>query len=156
MATFSGRIPNRFSLCLLALLTLTACADDGTGVGAGLKPLVGVWEARVLEVPNPENILETLDVIGEGGSYVLSILGSGQYTAVFDLVLLQGFEAGTIEVRGQILNLTPISPPGGSMSGSWMLEGDLLIVEALREIDLDLDGEEEVVPFYVELVPREE
>jgi hypothetical protein len=146
----------RITPFLLGFLTVLACSDDGTGIETGLKPLIGVWEARVFEVPNPENLLETLDVVQEGGSYVLSILGSGQYTAVFDLVLLRGFEVGTIKVSGQSINLTPTTPPGGVMSGSWMFEGDILIVEAFREIDLDLDGEDELVPFYVEFLAREE
>ncbi len=156
MAARSGRTPLKISLFLLGFLPLSACSDDGTGIEKGLRPLIGVWEAQVFEVPNPENLLETLDVIQEGGSYVLSVLGSGQYTAVFDLVLLQGFEAGTVKVAGQTISLTPTTPPGGVMSGSWMFEGDILVVEALREIDLDLDGEDELVPFYVEFLAREE
>lgn len=156
MAEQFGRNPLSFCLFFLGFLPILACSDDGTGIQKGLRPLVGVWEARVFEVPNPENLLETLDIIQEGGSYVLSVLGSGQYTAVFDLVLLQGFEAGTIEVNGQNISLTPTTPPGGGMSGSWMFEEDILVVEALREIDLDLDGEDELVPFYVEFVARKE
>jgi hypothetical protein len=146
----------RNGVFLLAFLTLLSCSDDGTGIKSDLRPLVGIWNAQVFEVPNPENLLETLDVIQEGGAYSLSVLGSGQYTAVFNLVLLQGFEAGSIEVNGQTLRLTPTSPPGGAMSGSWMFDGDVLVVEALREIDLNLDGTEELVPFYVEFVPRQD
>jgi len=150
-----GRTAPRIPSCLLAFLPLFGCSDDGTGIQKGLKTLVGVWEAQVFEVPNPENLLETLDVIQEGGSYVLSILGSGQYQAVFDLVLFQGLEAGTVRVRDRTIKLTPTSPPGSAMSGSWMFEGDVLIIEALREIDFDLDGTVELVPFYVEFFARQ-
>jgi len=142
-------------LLLLAPLSFWSCSQEGTGIQQNLKTLVGVWDARVLQVPNPENLLETLDVIQEGGSYSLSILGSGQYTAVFDLVLLQGFEVGTVQARGQTIILTPTGADAGSMSGSWLFDGDVLVIDALREIDLDTDGEVEVVPFYVEFVARE-
>ena len=142
-------------LFLLAPLALWACSDDGTGVQQNLRSLVGVWDAIGLQVPNPENLLENLDVIQEGGSYSLSVLGSGQYTAVFDLVLIQGFEVGTIEASGQTLILTPTGVEAGVMTGSWMFDGDVLIIDALRELDLDDDGQPEVVPLYVEFVARE-
>ncbi|MBT8398269.1 MAG: hypothetical protein KJN92_14950, partial [Gemmatimonadetes bacterium] len=86
--------------------------------------------------------------------YAFSVLGDGTYSAVFDLVVIQGFEAGEITVSGQNLILTPLGSSGGAMTGSWMFEGDRLKVDALREIDLNGDGVEELVPFYLEFTSR--
>ena len=119
-----------------------------------MRPLVGVWDAQRLTVPNPDDISEEIDLVEEGASYALSILSTGQYTAVFDLIVLQGFEAGIIQISGSQIILTPTTPPGSAMSGSWMFDGDLLVVDALREIDYDGDGAQEVVPIHLELVAR--
>ncbi len=152
--SFSHRFLPGLSWVLLTILGGASCSDAITEPTRALAPFVGVWDARVLRVPNPENLLETLDVVAEGGSYALSVLGDGHYTAVFDLVLLEGFEVGTIQVTGPTLTLTPTGLAGGAMSGSWMFEGDVLIIDALREIDFDQDGNDEVVPLYIELVGR--
>ena len=153
--SFSRRPLPGFGWVLLAIFVGASCSDVITEPTGALAPLVGVWNARALRVPNPENLLETVDVVQEGGSYALSVLADGQYSAVFDLVLLEGFEVGTLQVTGQTLILTPIGTNGGVMSGSWMFEGDVLIIDALRELDFDQDGEEEVVPIYIELIVRE-
>jgi hypothetical protein len=116
--------------------------------------LAGVWDAQVLSVPDPEDPSLNLDLIAQGASYALSILATGQYTAVYDLVLVRGFETGTITVRGDQLTLVPVSPPGTPTSGVWTLQGDRFVVDALRELDLDGDGEEELILFHLELVPR--
>ena len=154
MVFVPGRIFPRFSGLFLLLFASSGCSDAITDPPKALEPLVGAWDARVLEVPDPANFLETLDVIQEGGSYALSVLGDGTYSAVFDLVVFQGMEVGTITVSGQTLTLTPAGSSGGAMTGSFMLEGDVLKVDALREIDFDGDGTEELVPFYLELVSR--
>ncbi|NNM04369.1 MAG: hypothetical protein HKO65_04645, partial [Gemmatimonadetes bacterium] len=104
MAFVPGRYFLRFSG--LFLLLFLGCSDEIAAPSRALEPLVGVWDAVVLEVPNPENLLETVDVIQEGGSYAFSVLGDGTYSAVFDLVVIQGFEAGEITVSGQNLILT--------------------------------------------------
>jgi hypothetical protein len=155
MPSKHGRVFPRYSGYLLVFFLALSCSDAISGPTKALAPLVGIWDARVFEIPNPENLLETVDVIQEGGSYAFSVLGDGQYTAVFDLVLLQGFEVGTIQVTGQNLILTPTSPAGGPMSGTWMFEGDVLIVDALREFDISQSGEPVLVPLYLELVARE-
>ena len=149
------KIP-RFSGLFLLLPVLIGCSDGITDPPKSLKPLIGIWDAQVFEVPDPADIFQTLDVIQEGGSYAFSVLGDGTYTAVFDLVIFQGFEAGTISVSGQSLTLTPLGSSGGTMTGSWMLEGGVLKVDALREIDLDGDDTEELVPFYLEFVSRQD
>jgi hypothetical protein len=149
------------SLRLIPFLVLlwplvSSCSDDeGLGI-RDLAPLVGVWDAQVLSVPNPENPGQTIDLIEEGASYALSVLASGQYTAVFDLIVVHGFETGTIEVSGSVLTLTPTGSTGTVMSGSWMFQGATLVVDALRELDYDLDGEVEVVPIHIEMTPRED
>ena len=140
---------------LLVVASLVSCSDSGMGPKKAVGPLVGVWDASILTVPNPQNPSETLDLIEEGASYALSVLATGQYTAVFDLVVLQGFEAGEIRVSGDQIILTPTSPPGTVMSGLFMFEGDNLVIDALRSLDYDGDGDDDVVPIHLELVPRQ-
>ena len=154
MASFQNPLSLRLPGIFLFLTLISACSDAGTGPKKELRSLTGVWDAQSLTVPNPDNAAEEIDLVEEGGSYALSILSTGQYTAVFDLVVLQGFEAGVIHVFGDQSTLTPTSPPGTAMSGSWMLNGDQLMIDALREIDYDGDGFQEVVPIHLELTAR--
>ena len=153
MSSGLRRIRSMIRLCLglsVVLVPLVNCSDSGAGVVRDLDPLVGVWNADVMVVPNPENPSENLDLIEEGASYALSIIATGQFTAVFDFILLQGFESGSVEVSGNQISLVPTSPPGSAMSGTWSLQEDALIVDAIRSIDLDGDGTPEVIPFHLE------
>ncbi len=151
---FRGKIP-RYSGLFLLTLVLMGCSGGITDPPNALKPLIGVWDAQVFQAPDPTNLLQTVDVIQEGGAYAFSVLGDGTYSAVFDLVVFQGFEAGTISVLGQSLTLTPLGSSGGAMTGTWMLEGGVLKIDALREIDLNGDDAPELVPFYLEFVTRQ-
>jgi len=155
MASETRRFSRSSMIALLLLIPLSACFDAGAGSKRELVPLAGVWEAAVLSVPNPEIPSESIELVGEGASYALSILSTGRYTAVFDLVLVQGLEVGDVQVQGDQIILTPTSPPGTTMSGTWTLQGDLLTVDALRKLDLDGDGADEVVPFHLELNRRD-
>jgi len=154
MDSHFGRVIRRFPSVLLAFSLFASCSDSSTGVQKELAPVVGVWDAQVLSVPDPENVSETIDVVQEGGSYALSILATGQYTAVFDLIVLQGFESGTVEISGIDITMTPTIPPGSVMAGTWMFQGDVLTVDALRGLDYDGDGELEIIPIHLELVAR--
>lgn len=139
----------------LLLAYSIACSDSGVEPVPDLVPLAGVWEAQVLKVPDPSNSDEFIDLVPEGASYTLSILSTGQFTAVFDLLLVQGFETGTVSVYQDQITLNPISPPGSVMSGNWMLQGDVFFVEAVRSLDIDGDGVQEVIPFQLEFSSRE-
>jgi hypothetical protein len=151
---------NRLSLLLLTLFVAVAstvsCSHDGMAPKKELAPLAGVWDAKVLTVPDPADLSQEIDLIGEGASYALSVLSTGQYTAVFNLILLEGFETGTISVAGNELILTPTTPPGTSMAGTWTIEAGVLVVDAIRELDLNGDGTNEVVIFHLEFEERED
>ena len=155
MAIRPDRISRRLPLLFLAATLVTSCTGGGMAPKKGLAPLVGVWEATVLTVPDPSDISQEIDLIGEGASYALSIISTGQYTAVFDLILVEGFETGTVKVAGNELIMTPTTPPGTTMAGTWTVTGDVLIVDALRELDLDGDEVNEVVSFHLEFQARE-
>ena len=143
-----------FSALWVLFLPL-ACFDSGTEPIRDLVPLAGVWEAQVLKVPDPANQDQDIDLIPEGASYTLSIISTGQFTAVFDLLLVQGLETGTVSVYQDQITLTPVSPPGDVMSGTWTLQGDILYVDAVRSLDIDGDGTQEVIPFQLEFSARE-
>lgn len=150
------RFPFRHISAVLGLLFLSqGCSDSGTQPISDLVPLAEVWEAQVLIVPDPENPDEGIDLVPEGATYTLSILSTGHFTAVFDLLLVQGFETGTVSVYEDQITLTPVSPPGAVMSGTWMLQGDVLFVDAIRSLDIDGDGTPEVIPFQLEFSARE-
>lgn len=143
-------------LCVfLGLALLPSCSDNGTAPIKGLAPLVGVWEAQALTVSDPDNPSQEIDLVEQGGSYALSILSTGQYTAVFDLLVAQGFQAGEVSLSGDQVILTPTSPPGSSTSGTWMFQGDLLIVEAVAVVDLNEDGTDDPIAIRFEFVARE-
>jgi hypothetical protein len=139
-------------LLLGVLLTLT-CSDSSTQPIKELAPFVGVWTARSLTVSNPDQPGQRIDIVEQGASYKLSILSTGQYTSVYDLIIVRGHEAGKVEVDGNRVTLLPTSPPGSSTSGTWMFQGDVLLVQAVRLVDFDDDGVEEAIDLHFEFVP---
>ncbi len=155
MTAISGRFVRNLSGLFLSLLVLSSCSDSGTGPIKDLGPFVGVWEAETLTLYNPDNPSQGIDLVEQGGSYVLSILGTGQYTAVFDLLATRGFQAGTIKVAGDRITLTPATPPGPATSGTWRFEESVLVVTAEILFDFDEDGDEEVVGVAFSFVPRD-
>ncbi len=148
-----GKVPRVGISLLLPLLFLSGCGETATGPVRELAPLVGVWEAQSLVVPDPEGP-GSIDLIQDGASYVLSILATGQYSAVFDLLVVRGFEAGKATVHGNEILLVSTTPAEATTSGTWSLDAGTLTVDVIRELDIDGDGEPEVVPFGLEFTLR--
>jgi hypothetical protein len=155
MDSFCRRQIQGFSGIFFAALLVMGCSGDGMGPVADLKPFVGVWEARSLSVVNPDDPSQRIDLVEQGAAYALSVLSTGQYTAVYDLILARGHEAGTAEVSGDQVTLTPTSPPGPATSGTYLFVGDTLRLYAVRLVDYDFDGVDEVIDINFDFLPRE-
>jgi hypothetical protein len=153
MASLPGRIVRNTVGLAVALVMLGSCSGSGTEPIKDLTPFVGVWEAESLTLSSPDNPSQGIDLVEQGASYVLSILATGQYTAVFDLIAAQGFQAGTVKLFGNRITLTPSTPAGPSTSGTWLFQGETLLVTAETLVDYDQHGEDELVSVVFAFVP---
>ena len=155
MNSFSPPLIPRLAGIVGVVGLFLACSDDGTRPNAELEPLVGVWEAKSLSVVNPEDLSQRIDLVEQGASYALSVLSTGQYTAVYDLILARAHEAGNVEVSGDQMTLIPTIPPSSSTSGTYMFVGDTLKFHAVRLLDYDFDGAEELIDIRFAFLPRD-
>lgn len=154
MASLPWRIVRNVSGMVVALFLLGSCSDSGTEAIRELDPFVGVWSAEGLTLSNPDDPSQEIDLVEQGASYDLSILATGQYAAVFDIITARGYEAGTVRLFGDRITLTPTSSSGPATSGTWSFQGATLTVEAETLFDVDQDGEDELVGVTFTLVPR--
>ncbi len=141
----------RFSGLVLLFLTLASCSGTTTDAGKELAPLVGTWRAQALILTNKANPSQSVDLIQEGVVFTLSILASGQYSAT-----LQAFgqtlpEVGRFEVSGNQFTLTPTSHDGPPTTGTWRLEGEILVLSGDTEYDFNWDGTAQPATVYFEL-----
>jgi hypothetical protein len=134
------------------ILCLSACSDGGTDTKDELLPLVGTWQAQELIMISKVNPDHTWELREYDATFSLSILGSGQYSAVLSAYGQSNTEVGTISVSGNQLTITPTSPPGPSVEATWRLDGNTLILDGDSEFDFNLDGEPEPVTVHFELV----
>ena len=137
-------------LCLLSVgLVLGACSDDGTGP-AELQPLVGTWQATELTLTNLANPDTSVDLIEQGATFTLSILATGQYSASLVIFGQPSQEVGSVSVSG---NQITIAPNGGSSTtGTWILQGNTVIVDGDTEFDFNVDGIPEAATVHMELI----
>lgn len=152
MAKRSPSRPNR-ALCLvpLVLAVLWGCSDSSTGVKKELEPLVGAWRAQELTLTNVANPSLTWDLVEIGATFSLSILATGQYTAVLTAFGQSNTEAGNVEVSGNRVTIQPVSPPGPSVDGTWQFVGEILHLDGETEFDFNFDGTREDADVHFEL-----
>jgi hypothetical protein len=140
------------SVLLLLCACLVSCSDPGTGNSKELAPLVGTWRAQALVLTNKVNTSQSLDLVGEGAVFTLSILSSGQYSAT-----MQAFgqslppEVGTFRISGNQFTITPTSHDGPPTSGTWRFQGAILILDGDTEYDFNQDGVRELATAHFEL-----
>jgi hypothetical protein len=140
------------SLSLFPLLAaFSGCSGSGADLDPELSPLVGNWKALSLVMTSQVNADVSQDLIEAGATFSLSILATGQYSAVLSAYGQSNIEAGTVSVEGDRITLTPVSPPGPSVEGSWEFQGMILIVDGESEFDFNLDGISEAALVHFEL-----
>ncbi len=143
-----------FCFALLATAgTLTGCSDDGTGVDKALEPLVGKWRAETLLLTNAANPSVSVDLVAEGATFTLSILGNGQYTASLAAFGQSNTEIGQVKVSGNEVTITPTSPPGPALVGTFEFQGETLILDGASEYDFNRDGTTESALVHMVLNP---
>lgn len=99
-------VSQRFVLPLLTALLATACGDTaGPEPREGLEFLVGTWTATSVVATSVAPPVLTADLIGGGGSFVINVQPSGQYTATLTVFGAPATEIGTLEVSGSQVTL---------------------------------------------------
>lgn len=135
----------------LALTFVLGCSGSGTEVKKELEPLVGAWRAQELTLTNTANPSLTWDLVEIGASFSLSILATGQYTAVLTAFGQSNTETGNVEVSGNRVTIKPVSPPGPSVEGTWKFVGEILHLDGETEFDFNLDGTRDPASVHFEL-----
>lgn len=138
---------------LLLTLFLTGCSDDSTGVDKELAPLVGEWRATALVLTSAANPDLNVDLIDMGATFTLSVLGNGQYTAYLSAFQQSNTEIGRIEVSGSQVTISPTTPPGPSIVGTFEFQGSVLVLDGETEYDFNQDGISESALVHMELEP---
>jgi hypothetical protein len=143
--------PKALGLIALVFMIFGGCSDSGTGVKKELEPLVGAWRAQELTLTNQANPSLTWDLVEIGATFSLSILATGQYTAVLTAFGQSNTETGNVEVSGNRVTISPVSPPGPSVDGTWQFIGEILHLDGQTEFDFNLDGTREQANVHFEL-----
>lgn len=142
-----------FALTLVLSLVLLAsgCSDSGMEVRDELAPLVGTWRAVGLVLTNQADSEQVLDLIELGGSFAISILATGEYTATLTFLGMANIELGTVAVSGNQVTITPVTPPGPATQGTWSISSDILYIDGATEFDFDFSGSAEPADVHFEL-----
>jgi hypothetical protein len=111
---------------------------------------VGTWQATELTLTNLANPDTSVDLIEQGATFTLSILATGQYSASLVIFGQPSQEVGSVSVSG---NQITIAPNGGSSTtGTWILQGNTVIVDGDTEFDFNVDGIPEAATVHMELI----
>jgi len=141
------------SISLLGAMVLSGCSDDGTGPKKELTPFVGKWRAAAMVLTNTANPSVSVDLVQEGATFTLSVLSTGEYSASLTAFGQTNTEIGTIRVNGNQVTITPTSPPGPALTGSFEFVGNTLILDGETAFDFNLDGSPEPAQAHIELHP---
>jgi len=147
------RLPPRLPhprLVLSALLVasglLQACGDPGVSPDPDLADLVGNWDAERFQVTNAANPEVRVDLIALGATYFINIQPSGGYTSTLTFQGTACTELGTLSAPGSRLVFqveTSTCAPPRTDSGTFEVDGDMLVIEGETVFDFDLDGSSE-------------
>jgi hypothetical protein len=131
-------------LLAVAAAVCAACGSDTplqSGNDPALEPFVGDWEATEVILVNDANPSDSIDVLGEGGTFTINVQPSGTYTATLAYPSLPpGVEIGKLSVFGATVILQPTTPSGPSVSSTFAFDGpDKLTLDG--PIDFDFNGD---------------
>lgn len=145
-APFPPSVAVRRPLLVLLALLLAACgSDDAVGPDEDIAFLVGDWTATEILITNPENPEQVIDIVELGAIFTLNVQPSGQYTASM-LVFGQPASAlGTLEVRDDQLILHQEIPQVETQVSTYTYADGQLTMEGQTLVDINSDGEDEVV-----------
>jgi len=93
----------------------------------------------------------SLDLIEEGATFTLSILSTGQYSAVLSILGQSNTEVGKVEVSGNTISITPTSPSGPPLVATFSFVGEILVLDGSSEFDFNMDGTPEEALAHIEL-----
>jgi hypothetical protein len=114
---------------------------------------VGAWNARVVLLTNKANPSQSVDIIEEGATFTISILATGTYTASLSIFGSAGqAQIGTVSVSGNQVTIAPTNSSEPPTTGTWAIQGGVLIIDGDTEFDFNLDGTREDSTVHMEFV----
>lgn len=158
---------NRAGSCWMGIaLCIVAAACGGSDDGLvdpvpdpAVEPFVGTWDAEVMTVTSVADTTVVADLIGIGGTFIIDIQPSGQYTAQLsfaaaDSVGIEPFvELGTMTVTGGFVTLRPNNGPVASSEYQFE-SSDYLVLDGATDFDFNLDEEPDPGQLHLELQRR--
>lgn len=152
-------------VAILAAAAACGGGDNGllpTEPDEAIEPFVGTWDAEAFKVTSDADTTIVADLLEIGGSFVLNVQPSGQYTAQLaftatDSLGIQPFvEIGQMTVgEGGFLTLRPTTPPGDPVTSAFtFIREDYLRLVGPTEFDFNLDGEPDPAELFTELQRR--
>lgn len=138
----------------VACMTMAGCSDGGSLAPVDdLTPLVGDWDAYVLQVSVPGSPDLSRDLLEDGATFRINVQPSGQYTAVLSLLAASQVEIGTLVRDGDQLTLYRAVPsPDTSMATYTELAPDRMRLDGTTRFDFEGDGSVEEAALLTELL----
>ncbi len=131
---------------LLAVTFVVGCDDS---IGPDSTPeeiaaaLAGTWSATSFVFTSKANSADTYDLIGEGGSFSLTITADGSYSGSFTGAGENETFSGTYVAQGTNLILTDDQDPTPDPVAFTLSGNTLTIIDDDEEFDFDDDGFDE-------------
>ncbi len=139
----------RYSLpaLMLALFLVAGCGGEATGPdGITISDIAATWNASQLLFTDAVT-LESEDPIADGGSGVLTIQSSGQFTFSIDFADGSSLsDSGSMEFDSENSDFLLVLFDGETVEEAFFfqLNGDAMSLNGVTEFDFDRDGTDEV------------
>jgi len=113
----------------LALGAALACSDSNGTSNVTLADLAGTWDATQFTLTNPADGSQSVDLIGMGGSFTLTINASGAFSGTQTILGTTDTFSGTIQLSGNhSMSLVDAANPSDITDVTYTLSGDHLVI----------------------------
>ena len=134
------------SVLLVPLVFLTACKKDGGKTDERIADIAGLWTATYAS-------FNGVDVVEEGGSVTLEIKDSGRFTFTIQRPERSAMVfTGTLGFDEEWLEVEYDNYPGEYEYYDISYDEQNLHIGANSEFDFDVDGSDEIVIFFLDMV----
>ena len=121
----------------MALILMSACTDDATGVLP--DDLAGSWAATAIVFTSVEDPTMTADIVDEGATATFVLDADGSYTLTFTFEEENELETGTYAVDGDTLTLTPTDAEEDPETWTIVRDGDTMTLTTDDDFEFEND-----------------